>query len=76
MAPLHAASTARGSGADTMGGLGICRLPSVLGLGTPGAHSGHPHHLDSWYYLDLLCSHTSGHRPQTSAFASWFLEPL
>ena len=76
MAPLHAASTARGSGADTVGGLGLCRVPSILGWGNPRAHSGHPPHLDSWYCLDLLCSLTPGHRPQTSAFASWFLEPL
>lgn len=61
---------------DKVVGLGPCGVPSVLGWGAPGAHSGHPPHLDSWYCLDHLCSLTSGHGPQTSAFASWFLELL
>ena len=71
MALLGAANTARGSGADTVGGLGICGVTSVLGWGAPGAHSWHPPHLDSWYCLDLLFSLMSGHRPQTSAPGSW-----
>ena len=64
------------SRADKVWGLGPCEVPSVLGWGAPGAHSGHPPHLDSWHCLDLLYSLTSGHGPQTSAFASWFLELL
>ena len=51
-------------------------VPSVLEWGAPGTHSGHHPHLDSWHYLDLLCSLTSGYGPQTSAFPCWFLELL
>ena len=49
-------------------------------MGSPlcwdGENSGQPPHLDSWRYLDLLCSLTCGHGPQTSTFTSWFLELL
>ena len=64
------------SRADKVWRLGPCGVPYVLGWGAPGAHSGYPPHLDSWHCLDLFCSLTSGHGPQTSAFTSWFLDPL
>ena len=76
MAPRGTVSTARGSGADTMGGIGPCEVPSVLGWEASDAHSGHPPHLDSWHCLDRLCSATCGHELQTCAFTSGFLEPL
>lgn len=76
MSPKGAVSTARGSGADTVRGIGPCGVPSVLGWGVPDAHSGDPPHLDSWHCLDRLCSATCGQKLQTCAFTSGFLEPL
>ena len=75
MAHQGAVNTARDFQCDKLWELGPCGFPSVLGWGAPGAYSGHPPHLDSWHCLDLLYSLTSGHGPQTSAFASWFLDP-
>lgn len=71
MSPQGAVRTARSSWADRVQGYGLCGFPSVLGRGAPGAHSGHPPHLDSWHFLDLLCSLASD-----LCFASWFLELL
>ena len=73
MSPQGAVRTARSSWADRVQGYGLCGFPSVLGRGAPGAHSGHPPPLDSWHFLDLLCSLASGHGPLTSALppGSW-----